>query len=97
MASSDRSPSKDNTREAIWDTMKRKAGGGAERYMEKITGVVPSQDGSDVAIRHYQALASGLAAVWSKDNAREAIWDAMKRKEVYATTATRMTVRVFAG
>ena len=43
-------------------------GGGAERYMEKITGVVPSQDGSDVAIRHYQALASGLAAVWSKDN-----------------------------
>jgi hypothetical protein len=35
--------------------------------------------------------------VWSKDNTREALWDAMQRKEVYATTGTRMTVRVFAG
>src|SRR6056297_1539252 len=41
--------------------------------------------------------ASGLAAVWSTENSREALWDAMSRKEVYATTGTRMVVRVFAG
>jgi hypothetical protein len=41
--------------------------------------------------------ASGLAAVWSRDNTREALFDAMERREVYATTGTRLTVRVFAG
>ena len=41
--------------------------------------------------------ASGLAAVWAPDNTREALWDAMARKEVYATTGTRLLVRVFAG
>jgi hypothetical protein len=72
-------------------------GMGDERYMEKITGVIPSLDGSDVVIRHYKSLASGLAGVWARKNTRAAIWDAFKRKEVYATTGTRMTVRVFAG
>jgi len=72
-------------------------GMGAARYMEKICGVVPSVDGSDTDIRHYQSLASGLAAVWARKNTRESIWDALRRKEVYATTGTRITVRVFAG
>ncbi len=72
-------------------------GMGQERYMEKITGIVPASDGSDPTIRHYQSLASGLAAVWSRKNTRKSIWDALKHREVYATTGTRITVRVFGG
>jgi Protein of unknown function (DUF3604) len=41
--------------------------------------------------------ASGLAGVWARENTREAIWDAMKRREVYATTGSRIAVRVFGG
>ena len=44
-----------------------------------------------------QISASGIAAVWARENTREALWDAMARKEVYATTGTRMVVRVFGG
>ena len=46
---------------------------------------------------NWETLASGLAAAWARENTREAIWDAFKRKEVYATTGSRITVRVFGG
>ena len=40
---------------------------------------------------------SGYAAVWSRENTRESIFAAMKRKETYATTGSRITVRFFGG
>jgi hypothetical protein len=79
-----------------------------ENYFGKLPHLEPSPERSgEVMLRHpktdatlvsaWETGASGLAAVWAQENTREAIFDAMVRKEVYATTGTRISVRVFAG
>jgi hypothetical protein len=68
---------------------------GAEPSPERL--MHPFMANENGAIMGWQQVASGLAAVWAKDNTREALFDAMERKEVYATTGTRLSVRFFGG
>jgi hypothetical protein len=67
------------------------------RFDEVIIGRVPADRKRENQHLARETSASGLAAVWARDNTREALWDAMARKEVYATTGTRLVVRVFGG
>jgi hypothetical protein len=76
-----------------------------DNFFGKHSGSEPSPDRmhhpfakfGDLAIMGWETLASGYAGVWATENTREAIWDAMQRKETYGTTGPRMLVRFFGG
>ena len=59
--------------------------------------VIASPMDPDLTVYGWQQASGGYAAVWATENTREAIFDALVRKEVYATTGSRMWVRFFGG
>jgi hypothetical protein len=64
---------------------------GPERYNH------PMAETSNGKYESWEMVSSGLAGVWARENTREALFDAMLRKETYATTGPRILVRFFGG
>ena len=52
---------------------------------------------AEVLNENWRLSASGLTGVWAPENTREALFDALRRREVYATTGSRIRLRFFGG
>ena len=59
--------------------------------------LIKSSKDASLDLTALQLGASGLAGVWASSNTRTGLWDAMARKEVFGTSGTRLTVRVYGG
>jgi hypothetical protein len=77
-----------------------------DNFWGKFRGLEPSPTrwkptviggGRPGSIYAWEQAASGYMGVWATANTRESLWDAMKRRETFATTGPRMTVRFFGG
>ena len=76
-----------------------------DNYFGKTSAMEPSPEriskafvkAEKATIYEWETSASGYAAVWATENTREALFDAMERRETYATTGPRMIVRFFGG
>lgn len=76
-----------------------------ENFFGKVSSMEPDAERTtrpfvqhgDLTIMEWEVGAAGYAAIWATENTREALFDAMERRETYATTGPRMIVRFFGG